>query len=75
MYNEVPVIIDSYSFPLPSDVDYQPVFDDNGDETRVPYKCDISINLVVQTNPTKIRKEFDLSAFKSGELLKTSGWC
>jgi len=75
MYNEVPVIIESYSFPLPSDVDYQSVFDDNDEETKVPYKCDITINLVVQTNPTKIRKEFDLNAFKSGELLKTPGWC
>lgn len=66
VFNRVPVAIKSFTMPLNNDVDYiQTSFN-----SSVPVKTDLSIVLVFMPTPNKIRTEFTLDKFASGELVK-----
>lgn len=69
-FNKVPVIIRSYSFSLPDDVDYVPVTVGTGKSatiTYMPTQSEVMIDLAPQYTYKKLRKRFDLDAFTSGK--------
>jgi len=68
MFNNVPVVIKSYAYTLPPDVDYV-LIDQDGLNTQVPAQVSISITMDVYYNPLMTRKIFNLASFKNGDLL------
>ena len=73
MFNELPVIVKDHSYSFKPDVSYID-FEVNGDMIRLPSILDISIKLVVQNTPKRLKDEFDLNKFRTGELMKSKGW-
>jgi hypothetical protein len=84
-FNKVPVVIKSFDYTLPGDVDYVPIdtgivrenfsSDVNGIGTQlsgftyVPVQLNATIDLDVQYIPIKLRNEFNLDLFRQGKLL------
>lgn len=66
MFQNVPVTIRNVSLPLTNDVDYIMTNHD----TAVPVHIRITIMLLVMPTPNKIRTEFTLNKFATGELVK-----
>ena len=73
MFNDLPVIVKDHSYAFKPDVSYID-FEVNGDMIRLPSILDISIKLVVQNTPKRLKDEFDLDKFRTGELMKSKGW-
>jgi hypothetical protein len=74
MFNDLPVIIKEHGFSLGKDVDYLDI-DVAGGRVRLPAILTISISLIVQNTPKKLREEFNLNKFRTGELMtKNKGW-
>jgi len=71
-FNKVPVVITSYSISYTSDVDYVPVKTGvSGTEvTYVPTLVNIQLNLQPSYTPHKLRKQFSLNRFITGENYK-----
>lgn len=92
MFNNVPVVLQNYSYLLERDVDYVevtmpgtsnnlrstgglrstvfgdlPILEDV--RTYMPTQVVVTIMLGVQPNPRRTREEFDLDAFKRGDLI------
>ena len=91
MFSELPVLIQSYNYTLKDDVDYIEIMinpktwvlekyeSERSQDTlccRVPMELELSLSLIIQQNPAKMRKEFNLTDFKNGKLFKVgkSGW-
>ena len=77
IFNNVPVLIRSFSHNFQNDVDYVDVFSNtvNFDSSKdfvnkVPAMMNIFISLIVQPTPSRLRSEFTMSKFASGELVK-----
>lgn len=68
MFNNVPVVIKSYSYVLPPDVDYV-IINEAGLNTQVPTAVTITITMEVYYNPYKLRDTFSVAAFRNGDLL------
>lgn len=63
-FSNVPVVIGSFSYTLPEDLDYV--------ETSIgviPSMFLVSIDLLVQQVPVKVRNEFNAAAYRSGSIL------
>ncbi len=75
MFNKLPVILKNFSIDLPNNVDYIQVIGPDGD-AWIPSLFTLSINVVVQQTPTKLRKEFNWDDFRSGKMMGKSkgGW-
>lgn len=74
MFNDLPVIVKNHAFSLPKDVDYIDVAVAGG-IARLPSFLSISLTLTVQNTPKKMREEFDLNKFRTGELMRNKkGW-
>ena len=74
MFNELPVIVKDHSYSLGKDIDYIDVYTAQG-WARLPSLIAISLTLIVQQTPKKLREEFDLDKFRTGELMRTKkGW-
>lgn len=74
-YQNVPVIVSSFMYNLPENVDYVPAAINALSSvwsSMVPVSFEISVVLKVQYNPYKLRKEFDLDKFKTGQYLSGS---
>ena len=69
MFNNVPTILKNYTYVLEPGVDYVPVTVD-GETSYVPSYISITITLGVYYNPRKLKKDFSLSKFRNGDLLK-----
>lgn len=72
LFNNVPVVVKSYTYDLRQDVDYVPVVRGTvgkEDITYVPTQLTLTVVMDPQYNPWKIRKEFDLDKFKRGDML------
>lgn len=72
-FNKVPVVVRDYNLQLPNDVDYIPVksqVDGKEQTTYVPVRFNLQINLTPAYTPKKVRKEFDVEAFRNGKLYK-----
>ena len=72
MFNNLNVILESFSMNLKSEVDYVS-FSVNGSTVWLPVMCEISLQLTTQNTPQKCR-EFNHSDFANGSLLKRGGW-
>lgn len=85
MFNRTPVYIRTVAFGLDQDVDYVPVrksttyrqgvvsgsaqLDEMLSNSYVPLVLNIFVDIMVAPNPSKIRNEFNLDAFRKGKLL------
>ena len=68
LYNNTPVVIKTFQYDFPNDVDYitVPMFNDN---QSVPVLFEMSISLIVQINSIDTVKNYTLDKFVKGELL------
>lgn len=73
MFNDLPVIILSFSMELPENVNYVDV-DIDGATVQVPSLSTFQISCVVQQSPSDHREEFNWDEFASGSLMSTGGW-
>ena len=62
--NQTPVVIRSFNYTLPEDVDYV-----SGNFGVVPTMMVVSLELSVQFSPGTVRKSFNISRFANGNLL------
>jgi hypothetical protein len=71
-FNRVPVALASYSIQLPDDVDYVPVKTQvvGSETTYIPVRMNVSITLTPSFTPHKLRKQFDLRRFTTGQAYK-----
>lgn len=84
MFHNLPVVISNASFDWPNDVDYVYTTSQTSTSTSVrstdsmiadgwvPSKFTMSLSLIVQPTPAKLRK-FNLEAFRNGTLLTGDG--
>jgi len=74
MFNQLPIIINQFSIELINDVDYVRVPMSAG-EAWVPAEFSITMNVIIQNTPAAWRDQFNLDAFRNGEMLgATKGW-
>jgi hypothetical protein len=85
MFHNLPVIITGGSINWPNDVDYVYTTTSSSATTStrtvnsmiangwVPSKFQVSLNMVVQITPAKMKK-FDLTKFRNGDLMNDGGW-
>ena len=71
MFNQLPVIITSFTSEMPKEGDYVPI-DVNGRKNWLPVVFAISVSMTVQNTPARLR-QFDLDKFRNGTML-TGGW-
>lgn len=72
MFNMLPVIVNSYSYSLPNNVDYIDVT--VGSTTaKIPTLTTLSVSVTVQNIPSKLNT-FDIDKFANGTLVKAGGW-
>ena len=71
-FNKVPVVVRTYSIQYPDNVDYVPVKGgSSGDDvTFVPTVANITVDLLVNHTPHKLRKKFSIDSLRSGQGLK-----
>jgi hypothetical protein len=75
MYDHLPVILASRNITFDHDIDYINVTDGQGFVTKVPKKFSLSLELIVQNTPRRMREEFNLDEFRTGQLMRDSkGW-
>lgn len=68
MYNNTPVVVKTFQYDFPQDVDYitVPMF---GGSQSVPVLFEMTVSLLVQISPVDAVKEYTLEKFASGDLL------
>lgn len=69
MFNDLPVIVTSFSFDLGNEIDYV-----HFDNAWLPARFSINVGMTVQRSPSDLRNKFDLEKFRTGQLLKDKGW-
>lgn len=72
MFDNLPVIVDSYSYQLPDNVDYVNLQLGNL-SAKIPTLTTITINVTVQNTPDKLNT-FDVGNYANGKLLLAGGW-
>lgn len=68
LYNNTPVVVKTFQYDYPNDVDYVTCDMFNGRQA-VPVLFEMSVSLIIQINPIEAVKEYSLSKFASGDLL------
>lgn len=68
LYNNTPVVVKSFQYDYPNDVDYIQVDMFNGKQA-VPVLFEMTVSLIVQVNMVETVKDYTLSKFVSGDLL------
>ena len=68
LYNNTPVVVKTFQYDFPNDVDYVSVDMFNGKQA-VPVLFEMSVSLIIQVNSIEAVKEYSLSKFVSGDLL------
>lgn len=66
MFQNVPVAIKSFTMPMDNDVDYV----QTSHNTQVPVIATFSLDLNFMPTPSKMKNEFSLNRFASGNLIK-----
>jgi hypothetical protein len=64
------VVVNQYSISFPPNVDYVPVELNHGNEgtvTYVPTQSDVSVTLMPQYTPRKLRNNFDVQGIANGK--------
>lgn len=64
-FNSVPIVVQSYSYTYPPDVDYVPV-KIGSDITYTPVKIQITLNTDVAFTPNTVRNAFSIESFVNG---------
>ena len=77
MFSMVPIVVRSFTYDLPGDVDYVDVetnadnADSNQDfQSKVPTMLTLSVDMMIQQTASKLRTQFTMQDFKSGKLVK-----
>lgn len=68
LYNNTPVVVKTFQYDYPNDVDYITVDMFNGSQS-VPVLFEMSVSLIVQVNPVEVVKDYTLNDFYNGKLL------
>jgi hypothetical protein len=68
LYANTPVVVKTFQYDYPNDVDYITVPMFNGNQS-VPVLFEMSVSLIVQINPVDAVKEYTLENFYTGKLL------
>jgi len=68
LYNNTPVVVKSFNYDFPNDVDYITASAFDGVQA-VPVLFEMSVSLIVQINSIDAVKEYTLDDFASGNLL------
>ena len=68
LYNNTPVVVKTFQYDYPNDVDYISVDMFNGRQA-VPVLFEMSVSLIVQINSIEAVKNYTLDKFYKGELL------
>lgn len=68
LYNNTPVVVKTFQYDYPNDVDYIAVDMANGRQS-VPVLFEMTVSLIVQVNMVETVKNYTLSKFVSGDLL------
>jgi hypothetical protein len=68
LYNNTPVVVKSFQYDFPNDVDYVTA-EAFGGKQAVPVLFEMSVSLIVQINPLEAVKTYTLDKFSSGSLL------
>ena len=68
IYNNTPVVVKTFQYDYPNDVDYVTVDMFNGKQS-VPVLFEMSVSLIVQINSIEAVKNYTLDKFLSGGLL------
>jgi len=72
--HKLPVVIEMYNYITDPNYDYvfggEPTDSFSEDDTAVPIKMDMILQLLPAYNPKTVRKEFSLTDFASGSILK-----
>lgn len=68
LYSNTPVVVKSFQYDYPNDVDYITVNMFNGKQS-VPVLFEMSVSLIVQINAVEAVKEYTLENFYTGKLL------
>jgi len=87
MFKNVPVIIRSFSYDLPNEVDYVDVEipysggkksgggNDSGVfKTKVPAMMNVFVSMSVQHRPSDVRTKWNYNNFRKGTLVKNEGF-
>jgi hypothetical protein len=81
MFNDLPVIINSFTVDFTNDVDYVQFQRTVGQQRQtgtawLPAKFNVSVQMTVQKTPSQMRNDFNLNKFRTGELLLSGkgGW-
>jgi hypothetical protein len=78
MFRYIPVVVKSYSYAFDESVDSNVFTAKNGMRAKLPAKMTITMELGMQMNMNRQRKEFSLDKFRTGELMTSSvssgGW-
>jgi hypothetical protein len=72
-FKDVPVVLRSFSYTLPEDIDYISFQDDTLGDVSIPTMWMAQIDLAIQVAPTR-QKKFSLGEYTTGGLLKDGGW-
>jgi hypothetical protein len=74
MFEDIRCVLKGYSFSFEETMDLVTVQCAGGD-IMLPPMFTINVSLLMQQNPTRLRKEFKLDDFRTGALMRTSkGW-
>lgn len=68
LYNNTPVVVKTFQYDYPNDVDYISVDMFNGKQA-VPVLFEMTVSLIVQVNMVETVKDYTLAKFVSGNLL------
>lgn len=71
MYNDVPVVLTSYTYDFPNTVDYVTVAvnpEKPEEKTQVPTLMTLSLTLKPYYNPRELQRKFSLQDFANGDL-------
>lgn len=68
LYNNTPVVVKTFQYDYPNDVDYITVDMFNGRQS-VPVLFEMSVSLIMQANPVEAVKDYTLENFYTGKLL------
>lgn len=74
MFNDVRVVVKSHSWAYDENADLVKIKVPSGGNVWLPPLMTLSITLSLQQNTDKLRTEFNLDSFRTGELLKKGGW-
>ena len=68
LYNNTPVVVKSFNYDYPNDIDYIAVDMFNGRQS-VPVLFEMSVSLIIQINAVEAVKNYTLENFFTGKLL------